>query len=135
MEIHEDPAEQGKRELRSMDARRRFRSVSLTVGLKESLETHEKPSDAEDAPRKRVPGATGESFVVVNKAPNGQAEPLFDRTREVWVTAWRKPMAKSADPPARPEPSPSPRGTDTSRRPLTRRRSEIWPKDSTPRRR
>lgn len=37
---------------------------------------------------KRVPDAAGESFHVVTKAPNGQAEPFFDRTREVWVTAF-----------------------------------------------
>ena len=39
---------------------------------------------------KRVPDSAGESFVVVNKAPNGGAEPYFDRTREVWVAPWRK---------------------------------------------
>jgi len=51
------------------------------------------------APRgKRVPDATGESFVVVNKAPNGQAEPFFDRTREVWVAPWRKPDGKVGRP-------------------------------------
>lgn len=47
---------------------------------------------------KRVPDATGESFVVVNKAPNGKAEPFFDRTREVWVAPWRKPDGKVGRP-------------------------------------
>ena len=31
---------------------------------------------------KRVPEAAGETFVVVDKAPNGAVEPFFDRTRE-----------------------------------------------------
>jgi len=43
------------------------------------------------APRgKRVANPIGESFRVVNKAPNGQAEPYFDRSRQVWVAPWRK---------------------------------------------
>ena len=41
------------------------------------------------APRaKRVPDAAGESFRVVNKAPNGEAEPYSDRSRQVWVAPW-----------------------------------------------
>ena len=47
---------------------------------------------------KRVPDASGESFVVVNKAPNGQAEPFFDRTRQVWVAPWRKPDGRVGRP-------------------------------------
>ena len=47
---------------------------------------------------KRVPDVAGESFHVVNKAPNGQAEPFFDRTREVWVAPWRKPDGKVGRP-------------------------------------
>ncbi len=47
---------------------------------------------------KRVPDAAGESFVVVNKAPNGGAEPYFDRTREVWVAPWRKPDGRVGRP-------------------------------------
>ena len=47
---------------------------------------------------KRVPDASGESFVVVNKAPNGEAEPFFDRTRQVWVAPWRKPDGKVGRP-------------------------------------
>ena len=47
---------------------------------------------------KRVPDAAGESFHVVNKAPNGQAEPFFDRTREVWVAPWRKPDGRVGRP-------------------------------------
>ena len=49
------------------------------------------------APRgKRVANPIGESFRVVNKAPNGQAEPYFDRSRQVWVAPWRKPEWCSA---------------------------------------
>jgi len=51
------------------------------------------------APRgKRVADPTGESFRVVNKAPNGQAEPYFDRSRQVWVAPWRKPDGKVGKP-------------------------------------
>jgi hypothetical protein len=46
---------------------------------------------------KRVPDAAGESFVV-NKAPNGAAEPYFDRTRQVWVAPWRKPDGRVGRP-------------------------------------
>ena len=43
------------------------------------------------APRgKRVIDPSTGSFRVVNKAPNGQAEPYFDRVRAVWVAPWRK---------------------------------------------
>ena len=47
---------------------------------------------------KRVPDASGRSFLVVNKAPNGQAEPFFDRTRQVWVAPWRKPDGRVGRP-------------------------------------
>jgi hypothetical protein len=44
------------------------------------------------APRgKRVADPSGETFRVVNKAPNGEAEPYFDRSRQLWVAPWRKP--------------------------------------------
>lgn len=43
------------------------------------------------APRgKRVVDPATDSFRVINKAPNGQAEPYFDRVRSVWVAPWRK---------------------------------------------
>ena len=47
---------------------------------------------------KRVPDAAGQSFHVVNKAPNGRAEPFFDRTRVVWVAPWRKPDGRVGRP-------------------------------------
>jgi len=43
----------------------------------------------------------------VNKAPNGEAEPYFDRSRQVWVAPWRKPEWCSA---------PWPRGSAPRRR-------------------
>jgi integrase len=99
MEIHEKPAEQGKRDSVSMDARRCFRCVTLRVTLKWGLRvTTGGSSDAEDTTGKRVPDAAGESFVVVNKAPNGEAESYFDRTRQVWVAPWRKPDVKVGRP-------------------------------------
>jgi integrase len=45
-----------------------------------------------------VPDAAGESFVVVNKAPNGEAQPYFDKSRGVWVAPWRKPNGKVGRP-------------------------------------
>ena len=43
------------------------------------------------APRgKRVIDPATYSFRVVNKAPNGEAGPYFDRVRSVWVAPWRK---------------------------------------------
>ncbi len=43
------------------------------------------------APRgKRVIDPATDSFRVVNKAPNGEAGPYFDRVRSVWVAPWRK---------------------------------------------
>jgi integrase len=51
------------------------------------------------APRgKRVADPGGESFRVVNKAPNGEAEPYFDRSRQVWVAPWRKPDGRVGRP-------------------------------------
>lgn len=47
---------------------------------------------------KRIPDASGESFVVVNKAPNGEAQPYFDKSRGVWVAPWRKPNGKVGRP-------------------------------------
>ena len=45
--------------------------------------------------------------VALNKAPNGEAEPYFDRSRQVWVAPWRKPDECSA---------PWPRGSAPKRR-------------------
>jgi integrase len=38
------------------------------------------------------------TFRVVNKAPNGQAEPYFDKSRGVWVAPWRKPDGRVGRP-------------------------------------
>jgi hypothetical protein len=52
------------------------------------------------APRgKRVVDPSTGSFRVVNKAPNGEAEPYFDKSRRVWVAPWRNPTARSASQP------------------------------------
>ena len=54
------------------------------------------------APRgKRVVDAKTGVFTVVNKAPNGAAEPFFDKTRSVWVAPWRKPDGKVGRPTGR----------------------------------
>lgn len=54
------------------------------------------------APRgKRVVDSTTNSFRVVNKAPNGQAEPYFDQVRGVWVAPWRKPDGRVGRPTGR----------------------------------
>ena len=37
--------------------------------------------------RKRVADATTDSFRVVDKAPNGEAQPHFDTSRNVWVSS------------------------------------------------
>lgn len=51
------------------------------------------------APRgKRVIDPITTSFRVVNRAPNGQAEPYFDKPRGVWVAPWRKPDGKVGRP-------------------------------------
>lgn len=51
------------------------------------------------APRgKRVVDPSTGSFRVVNKAPNGEAEPYFDKSRGVWVAPWRKPDGKVGRP-------------------------------------
>ncbi len=39
---------------------------------------------------KRVTDPVTENYRVVNKAPNGAAEPYFDQSRGVWVAPWRK---------------------------------------------
>jgi len=44
-----------------------------------------------------VDEATGR-FTVAGKAPNGQAQPYFDRTRGVWVAPWRRPDGKVGKP-------------------------------------
>ncbi|MCX6520005.1 MAG: hypothetical protein NTZ21_05025, partial [Actinobacteria bacterium] len=51
------------------------------------------------APRgKRVLDAVSGSYTVVGRAPNGEAEPYFDRSRGVWVAPWRKPDGKVGRP-------------------------------------
>ncbi len=47
---------------------------------------------------KRVVDPTTDSFRVVNKAPNGEAQPYFDKSRNVWVAPWRKPDGKVGKP-------------------------------------
>lgn len=47
---------------------------------------------------KRVADATTDSFRVVNKAPNGEAQPYFDKSRNVWVAPWRKLDGKVGKP-------------------------------------
>ena len=47
---------------------------------------------------KRVIDRTTGTYRVVNKAPNGQAEPYFDKSRSVWVAPWRKPDGKIGRP-------------------------------------
>ena len=37
---------------------------------------------------KRVIDLTTATFRVVNKAPNGEAQPYFDKSRNVWVAPW-----------------------------------------------
>lgn len=51
------------------------------------------------APRgKRVINPDTGSFMVVGRAPNGEPEPYFDRTRQVWVAPWKKPDGKVGRP-------------------------------------
>ncbi len=50
---------------------------------------------------KRVVDASTGTFQVVNKAPNGEAEPYFDKARGVWVAPWRKPDGKVGRPTGR----------------------------------
>jgi len=47
---------------------------------------------------KRVIDPTTDTFRVVNKAPNGEAQPHFDKFRNVWVAPWRKPDGKVGRP-------------------------------------
>lgn len=47
---------------------------------------------------KRVVDPATNSFTVVGRAPNGRAEPFFDRTRKVWVAPWRRPDGKMGRP-------------------------------------
>ena len=80
-------------EIRSTDVRGRLRCVTLTVNLKRGLRRVPK------TPRgKRVVDASTGSFQVVNKAPNGEAVPYFDKSRGVWVAPWRKPDGKVGRP-------------------------------------
>ncbi len=54
------------------------------------------------APRgKRVDDAHTGSFIVVGRAPKGQAAPYFDRSRSVWVAPWTKPDGKTGRPTGR----------------------------------
>jgi hypothetical protein len=51
------------------------------------------------APRgKRVANEATGSYTVVGKAPNGRAEPYFDRSRGVWVAPWRRADGKVGRP-------------------------------------
>jgi hypothetical protein len=51
------------------------------------------------APRgKRIVDSETGSYVVVGRAPNGQPDPYYDRTRKVWVAPWRKPDGKVGRP-------------------------------------
>ena len=47
---------------------------------------------------KRVADPANGSFTVVGRAPNGRADPYFDRTRQVWVAPWRRPDGKVGRP-------------------------------------
>lgn len=47
---------------------------------------------------KRVLDASTGTYRVVNKAANGQAEPYFDKSRNVWVAPWRKADGKIGRP-------------------------------------
>ena len=47
---------------------------------------------------KRVIDPTTDTFRVVDKAPNGEAQPYFDKSRNVWVAPWRKPAGKVGRP-------------------------------------
>lgn len=54
------------------------------------------------APRgKRIVNESTGAVTVANKAPNGSAEPYFDRTREVWVAPWRRRDGKVGRPTGR----------------------------------
>jgi integrase len=54
------------------------------------------------APRgKRVVDAASGSFIVAGRAPNGQAAPYFDKSRNVWVAPWTKPDGKVGRPTGR----------------------------------
>ena len=50
---------------------------------------------------KRVVDDSTGRFTVAGKAPNGQAQPYFDRTRGVWVAPWRRPDGKVGKPTGR----------------------------------
>jgi integrase len=47
---------------------------------------------------KRVLDPETGKYVVVGRAPNGEPDPYFDRTRGVWVAPWRKPDGKVGRP-------------------------------------
>lgn len=51
--------------------------------------------------RQRVQNAETGSFIVVGRAPKGQAAPYFDRSRNVWVAPWTKPDGKTGRPTGR----------------------------------
>ncbi len=51
------------------------------------------------APRaKRVLDPSTGTYRVIGRAPNGQPEPYFDRSRDVWVAPWRKPDGRVGRP-------------------------------------
>jgi integrase len=47
---------------------------------------------------KRIVDASTGTYQVVNKAPNGEAVPYFDKSRGVWVAPWRKADGKVGRP-------------------------------------
>jgi integrase len=54
------------------------------------------------APRgKRIVDVDTGSFIVAGRAPNGQAAPYFDKSRNVWVAPWTKPDGKIGRPTGR----------------------------------
>jgi len=54
------------------------------------------------APRgKRIVDAEDGTVMVVGRAANGDPDPYFDRTRQVWVAPWRKPDGKTGRPTGR----------------------------------
>jgi len=85
-----------RRSLTFADVRGRSPNAALNVTLRELAFGSEHGGPAMPrAPRgKRVLDAVSGSYTVVGRAPNGEAEPYFDRSRGVWVAPWRKPDGK-----------------------------------------
>lgn len=84
----------------SVDVRGCPWSVTLRVALKTgSLRATQQGCGMPKTPRgKRVVDDSTGRFTVAGKAPNGQAQPYFDRTRGVWVAPWRRPDGKVGKP-------------------------------------